>query len=266
MDLLEAVVLGLTQGLTEFLPVSSSAHLRIVPETLGWSDPGASFTAVVQLGTVLAVVLAFRKDLVAIAVAAWRRLFGTGTPAESVHDRMVVPLVIGTVPIAVFGLVFSEQIDTSLRSLGVIVGALLAGSAWLLFAMRRSNGARELTSVGGRDAALVGIAQAAALVPGVSRSGATISTGLLLGFDAPAAARFSFLLSVPAVVLAGLFGLRDVGDGLEVGPTVVAAVVAFVSGYASIRWLLVLIGQGRLGGFVVYRCLLAAFVLAGIVT
>lgn len=265
MNLLEAVVLGLTQGLTEFLPVSSSAHLRIVPEALGWQDPGASFTAVVQLGTVLAVVVAFRSDLTAIALAAGRRITRSG-PSDDLHDRLVVPMILGTIPIAVLGLLFSDQIETSLRSLGVIAGALLVGSAWLLFAIRRSNGSREVVAVDGRDAALVGLAQAAALVPGISRSGATIGAGLLLGLDAPAAARFSFLLSVPAVVLAGLFGLRDVGDSLEVGPTVVATAVAFISGYLSIRWLLRLVGEGRLAGFIVYRCLLAGFVLLAIAT
>lgn len=265
MNLLEATVLGLTQGLTEFLPVSSSAHLRIVPETLGWQDPGASFTAVVQLGTVLAVVVAFRRDLLGVAVAAGRRVTRS-EPADLVHDRLVVPMMVGTIPIAVLGVLFSDQIETSLRGLGVIVGALLAGSAWLLFAIRRGNGSREVVSVDGRDAVLVGVAQAAALVPGISRSGATIGAGLLLGLDAPAAARFSFLLSVPAVVLAGVFGLRDVGDSLEVGPTAVATAVAFVSGYFSIRWLLRLVGEGRLVGFIVYRCLLAGFVLVILAT
>ena len=265
MNLVEAIVLGLTQGLTEFLPVSSSAHLRVVPEALGWQDPGASFTAVVQLGTVLAVVVAFRSDLVAITLAAGRRLV-RASPTDDVHDRLVVPMIVGTVPIAVLGLVFSDQIETSLRGLGVIAGALLVGSAWLLFAIRRSNGARELVSVDGRDAVLVGVAQAAALVPGVSRSGATIGAGLLLGLDAPAAARFSFLLSVPAVVLAGLFGLRDVGDTLEVAPTAVATAVAFASGYLSIRWLLRLVGEGRLLGFIVYRVLLAGWLLVALAT
>jgi undecaprenyl-diphosphatase len=264
VNLLEAVVLGLTQGLTEFLPVSSSAHLRIVPEALGWQDPGASFTAVVQLGTVLAVVVAFRRDLTGIAAASIRRLSRSG-PADDLHDRLVVPLVAGTIPIAVLGLLFSDQIETSLRSLGVIAAALLVGSAWLLYAIRRSNGSRELVSIDARDAGVVGLAQAAALVPGISRSGATIGAGLLLGLDAPAAARFSFLLSVPAVVLAGLFGLRDVGDAVEVVPTLVATAVAFVSGYLSIRWLLRLVGEGRLAGFVAYRCLLAGLLLLEIV-
>lgn len=265
MNLLEAIVLGLTQGLTEFLPVSSSAHLRIVPEALGWQDPGASFTAVVQLGTVLAVVVAFRSDLLGVAVAAARRLT-RAEPTDLVHDRLVVPMIVGTIPIAVLGLLFSDQIETSLRGLGVIAGALLVGSAWLLFAIRRSGGSREVVSVDGRDAALVGLAQAAALVPGVSRSGATIGAGLLLGLDAPAAARFSFLLSVPAVVLAGLFGLRDVGESLEVAPTVLATAVAFFSGYLSIRWLLRLVGEGRLYGFIAYRCLLAGILLVAIAT
>ncbi len=257
--LLEALMLGLTQGMTEFLPVSSSAHLRLVPEILGWSDPGASFTAIVQLGTTVAVLLAFRDDLQAVTSAGWR---GVRYP-EARDDpqwRLALWLVVGTVPIAAVGIGARGLVDGSLRSLSVIAVALLLGSAWLWSAISRQAGTRTIESLSTRDAALIGVAQASALVPGVSRSAATITAGVHLGLDWVAAARFSFLLSVPAIVLAGLFGLRDLGDGVPIVMTMVATTVAFLSGYLSIRWLLRLVATGRLGWFVVYRCTTAAIV------
>ncbi len=263
MRILEAVVLGLTQGLTEFLPISSSAHLRIVPEALGWDDPGASFTAVVQLGTIAAVLVAFREDLLAIAGAAWRGTRSREARAEPAWALGCL-LVLGTIPIAVIGLAAADEIEGPLRAIGVIVGALLVGSAWLWVAIRRRAGPRRVEMLTVRDAGLIGLAQAAALVPGISRSGATIGAALMLDVQPAAAARFSFLLSVPAIVLAGLFGLRDLGDDLPLGATAMATVVAFVSGYASIRWLLRLVAKGRLGGFVVYRVALALVIVAAL--
>ena len=265
MRLFEAVVLGLVQGLTEFLPVSSSAHLRLVPAALGWDDPGASFTAIVQLGTVAAVVLAFREELSEVSRSAWRR--GTGQlRAEEEPDPLVVALVIGTVPIAIAGLVLSDAIDTTLRSLGVIAAALLIGSAWLAFAIARGRGDRPVEAVTTRDAVWIGVAQAASLLPGVSRSGATIGAGMLRGFDPTAATRLSFLLSVPAITLAGLFGLRDLGGDVDGVGAAVATVVAFASGYWSIRWLLRLVARGHLGVFIVYRCALAGVILVSLAT
>lgn len=264
MRLVEAVVLGLVQGLTEFLPVSSSAHLLLVPEALGWDDPGASFTAVVQLGTVAAVLLAFRRDLTELATAALRGVTDVQV-RRSPPWRLARQLVLGTVPIAVIGLLLRPVIEGPLRNVGVIVVALLAGSAWLWFTTRRS-GTGAVADLSDGKAWLVGLAQATALVPGVSRSGATIGAGWLLGLSPAAAARFSFLLSVPAVVLSGVFGLRDLGGDLSVGPTSVAAVVAFGSGYLTIRWLLRLVGQGRLLGFIVYRIVLAVVVAAAAIT
>lgn len=262
MRLVEAVVLGLTQGLTEFLPVSSSAHLRLVPEALGWDDPGASFTAVVQLGTVAAVLLAFRSDLTEIVGTAVRGITDKAA-RRSPTWGLARQLLIGTVPIAVIGLVFAEVIEGPLRAIGVIVAALVAGSCWLWITTSRPPGTRTVGDLTNRNAWVVGIAQAAALVPGVSRSGATIGASWLLGLGPAEAARFSFLLSVPTVVLSGLFGLRDIGGDLSVLPTALAGVVAFGSGYATIRWLLRLIGQGRLKGFVIYRLVLAAVVTVG---
>lgn len=260
MEIIEAIVLGLTQGLTEFLPISSSAHLRLVPELLGWDDPGASFTAVIQLGTIVAVLLVFRRDLVDVASAGWRGVRNRGERTGA-SWRMAVGMCVGTVPIVVVGLVTADLVDGPFRSLGIIAAGLLVGSVWLVVAIRSPRGERSAADLSLREIGIVGVAQAAALVPGVSRSGATIGAGLLIGLDTTEAARFSFLLSVPAIVLAGVYGLRDLGAGTPLIATSVALAVAFGSGYASIQVLMRLAASRRLGGFVAYRIALAAGVL-----
>ena len=261
MSTLEAIVLGLVQGLTEFLPISSSAHLRIVPALAGWDDPGAGFTAVIQLGTMAAVLIYFRRDLWRIA-SAWTRELRVPRRARS-HDANLGWLIaLGTIPIAVFGFIFRDQIESGARDLYVIGSALIIFSVVMLLAERVGSGRRATTELNRRDGMFIGVAQALALVPGVSRSGATISAGLFRGFDRVAAARYSFLLSVPAVVLSGLFELGDIGGaGASVGPTVIATVVAFISGYAAIAWLLRFLGNHSLAVFVAYRIPLGVIVL-----
>lgn len=260
MRFLEAVVLGLTQGLTEFLPVSSSAHLRIVPEVFGWADPGASFTAALQLGTIAAVLTVFRGDLQSVIVAWWAGL----RDKDRRHGpgwKLGVHLIVGSVPIVLAGAAASSLVEGPLRNLVVIAGALAVGSAWL-WSSTRQPGTIAMTEASVRDALLIGVAQVAALVPGVSRSGATIGAGYRLGLEPAAAARYSFLLSVPAIVLSGIYGLRNLGLAAFDSPTLLALVVAFASGWLSIRWLLRLVSFGRFGGFVVYRLLLVPLVLA----
>src|SRR6478752_28497 len=232
MSNLEAVVLGLVQGLTEFLPISSSGHLRIVPALLGWEDPGAGFTAVIQLGTMAAVLIYFRADLLKIALA-WLRELRTPIPRASQEARLGWFIVLGTIPIAIFGFVFKDQIESGARSLYLIGSALIVFSFVMLLAEHVATRRRTLDDLDGRDGAYIGMAQVLALIPGVSRSGATISAGLFRGLDRVAAARYSFLLSVPAVVLSGLFELRKVGEAGEppVGATIIATLVAFVTGY-----------------------------------
>ena len=263
MDAFQAIVLGIVQGLTEFLPISSSAHLRIVPAFAGWEDPGAAFTAVTQLGTMAAVLLYFRQDLWAIArgfVAGLRDRAARGTR----EWRQGTYLIVGTVPIVIFGFAFDDQIETGARSLTLMGCTLIALGFLLLFAERVARRDRDIEGVGMRDAIVIGFAQAAALVPGVSRSGATITAGLLLGFDRAAAARFSFLLSVPAVVLSGVYQLQDIGGEGAVGaaPTAIATLFAFVSGYAAIAFLLRFLVTHTTAVFVVYRVVLGAVVLA----
>ena len=262
MDALQAVVLGIVQGLTEFLPISSTGHLRIVPALLGWEDPGTAFTAVCQLGTVCAVLLYFRADLIRIARAWFRSLRDPGVRGD-LDARMGWYLIIGTIPIALIGFAFKDTIKSGGRDLYVIAVALIVFSFVMLAAERAARQQRPVSTLSGRDAALVGLAQALALVPGVSRSGATISAGLFLGFDRAAAARFSFLLSIPAVVLSGLFELKDVGDGggAGAGATIIATLLAFVVGYASIAFLLRFLVDHTIGVFVGYRIVMGAVVL-----
>lgn len=263
MGALEAILLGLVQGATEFLPISSSGHLRIVPALLGWEDPGAGFTAVIQMGTMAAVLLYFRADLWRIAtstVAERRTSFG-----EASEDaRLGRFIVIGTIPICILGIAFSSQIETTARSLYLIGGMLIGFSFVMLAAERWSSRQRQLREMNGRDGIFIGFAQALALIPGVSRSGATISAGLFRNFDRVAAARYSFLLSVPAVVLSGLFELRKVGEegSPGVAATAIATIAAFVSGYLAIAWLIRFLGNHSLGVFVIYRIALGALVIA----
>jgi len=265
VDLLQAIVLGIVQGLTEFLPISSSGHLRIVPAFMGWEDPGAAFTAVIQLGTMAAVVLYFRADLWRITTA-WLASLRDRSRRSELDARIGWYLIFGTIPICIFGFTFSHQIENGARSLYLIGTTLIVLGVVLLIAEKVSTRERALDSLTRRDAIVIGFAQALALVPGVSRSGATITAGLFLGFDRVAAARFSFLLSVPAVVLSGLFELRGVLDGsaegsVGLGPTAVATLLAFVSGYASIAFLLKFLTTHTTAVFVAYRIVLGAAVL-----
>ncbi len=264
MSALEAIVLGLVQGLTEFLPISSSGHLRIVPSLLGWEDPGAAFTAVIQLGTMAAVLFYFRRDLWSIAVA-WARELRTPWRQRSHEAKLGWFIALGTIPIAVFGFAFSDQIESGARDLYVIGTALILFSFVMLLAEHVGRHTREVADMDGRDGIFIGFAQALALIPGVSRSGATISAGLLRGFDRAAAARYSFLLSVPAVVLSGLFELREIGgegDNASVAATVIATIAAFFSGYAAIAWLLRYLANHSLAIFVAYRIPLGIAVIA----
>ncbi|MDP1847847.1 MAG: undecaprenyl-diphosphate phosphatase [Solirubrobacteraceae bacterium] len=265
MDLLQAVVLGIVQGLTEFLPISSSGHLRIVPAMAGWEDPGAAFSAVIQLGTMAAVVLYFRADLIRIA-RAWLASLRDPSRRSELDARMGWYLIWGTVPIVVFGFTFSHQIETGARSLYLIGSTLIGLGLLLLVAEKVSRRERDVTSVTRKDAIIIGFAQALALIPGVSRSGATITAGLFLGLDRVAAARFSFLLSIPAVVLSGAYELRDVVSGgaeggAGIAPTAVATLLAFISGYISIAFLLRFLTTHTTAVFVAYRVALGVVVL-----
>lgn len=279
-----ALLLGLIQGLTEFLPISSSAHIRIVSELLTGADAGAAFTAVIQLGTESAVLLYFRRDIQRIAIAWWRALRGglgtdwrsrAGMPAgrPGDHDaQMAWFIVLGSVPIVLLGLLFKDAIEHALRNLWittlVLAGfALLLGWADRVGAKRRSLG--ELTP---RHAVAFGLWQSLALIPGVSRSGGTITGGLLLGYTREAAARYSFLLAIPAVFGSGLFelvtNLGDFGKGNtpSFAATFLATLVAFVVGYLVIIAFLKIVSTYSYKPFVYYRIGLAVLVVLLLVT
>jgi undecaprenyl-diphosphatase len=262
VSIFEAIVLGVVQGLTEFLPISSSGHLRIVPAFFGWDDPGSAFTAVIQLGTMAAVLLYFRADLWNIA-RAWVREIRLPYRRRSHEANLGWFIILGTIPIGIFGLVFNNQIEDGARSLYLIGTMLILFSFVMLAADRIGSLARPIEHINARDGLWIGLAQALALIPGVSRSGATISAGLLRGFDRAAAARYSFLLSVPAVVLSGLFEARKIGGEGAVGiaPTLVATLLAFVTGYVAIAWLLRYLTTHTLTLFIAYRIPLGVLVL-----
>jgi undecaprenyl-diphosphatase len=258
----EAIVLGIVQGLTEFLPISSTAHLRIVPAFAGWDDPGAAFTAVVQLGTMAAVLLYFRHDLWRI-LRTWYASLRDPALRSELDARLGWYIGLGTVPIAIFGFIFSDQIESGGRDLYVIGVTLIVFGAIMEVADRVGRKERDVTTLDARDGAVIGVAQALALVPGVSRSGATITAGLFRGLTREAAARYSFLLSIPAVVLSGLFELRKVGGEGQpgAGAAVLATVLAFIVGYVSIAFLLRYLARHSLLVFAVYRVALGTLVL-----
>ena len=262
MTYLEAIILGIVQGLTEFLPISSTAHLRIVPALFGWGDPGAAFTAVVQLGTMAAVLLFFWRDLVRI-LSAWFHALYRPEPRGTLDARMGWYLIYGTIPIAVLGLLFKDQIETGARDLRLIGWVLILFGVVLWLVDRVFAQSKTLADLGLRDGLLFGLAQALALIPGVSRSGATITAGRALNYTREDAARFSVLLSVPAVVLSGLFEARKVGEagGPAWGPTILATIVAFAVGYAAIAWLLRWLTHHSMLVFAVYRVGLGVIVL-----
>ena len=265
MDLLQAIFLGILQGLTEFLPISSSAHLRVVPAIFGWEDPGAAFTAVTQLGTEAAVLIYFRHDLWRIA-SGWVRGVLRRDARDTAEWRLGWAIVVATIPIGIFGLAFEEQIENGARNLWIVGVVLIVFGLVLGHADRVARHDRTLEDISAGRGALIGLAQALALIPGVSRSGATLSAGLYLGLERAAAARFSFLLAIPAVVASGLFQLEGLISGEEGGdePLVlvaIATVVAFVVGYAVIAWLLRYLVTHTVRVFVAYRIAFGALIL-----
>jgi undecaprenyl-diphosphatase len=263
LDFLKAVVLGVLQGLTEFLPISSSAHLRIFPELFGWGDPGAAFTAVIQIGTELAVLIYFRKDIWRIA-SAWVQSLYKPELRGTLDSRMGWYIIVGSLPIVVLGVLLKDIIEEDFRSLWIIGTTLIVLGIILGIADRVGKSDRSISRMSMGHAVALGLAQACALVPGVSRSGATISMGRFLGYDREAATRFAFLLAIPAVVGAGLFELQEIPGGDNAYgplPTLVATVVSFVVGYAAIAWLLRYVSTKSYLPFVIYRIALGAFTL-----
>ncbi|MBR9975339.1 MAG: undecaprenyl-diphosphate phosphatase [Bacteroidetes bacterium] len=263
MSLLEAVVLGIVQGLTEFIPISSTAHLRIVPAFFGWEDPGAAFTAVTQIGTLIAVLVFFRRDIATLSAAFVRSVLAM-QPFQSSDSRMAWWILFGTIPIGVFGLLFKELIETDFRSLYVIAFSLIGLALLLLAAERLGKRSRSMDGMRFSDTQLIGLAQALALIPGASRSGTTITAGLLLNLRREDAARFSFLLSIPAIGLSGLYQLYELRNSLvgEIGiALLIAVVVSGIIGYLSIAFLLRYLRNHSTGLFIGYRIILGIVIL-----
>ncbi|MFD0313578.1 undecaprenyl-diphosphate phosphatase [Streptomyces flavalbus] len=275
MSWFESLILGLVQGLTEFLPVSSSAHLRLTAAFSGWEDPGAAFTAITQIGTEAAVLIYFRKDIGRILAAWTRSLYDREWRSD--HDAQMGWLVIvGSIPIGVLGVTLKDQIEGPFRDLRItatmlVVVGIVIGVADRLAARDETGGRhraprarKELKDLGVKDGLIFGLCQAAALVPGVSRSGATISGGLFMGYRREAAARYSFLLAIPAVLASGMFELKDAMETGHVswGPTIFATVIAFGSGYAVIAWFMKFISTKSFMPFVYYRVALGIILIA----
>ncbi|MEV5730014.1 undecaprenyl-diphosphate phosphatase [Streptomyces pharetrae] len=275
MSWFESLILGLVQGLTEFLPVSSSAHLRLTAAFSGWDDPGAAFTAITQIGTEAAVLIYFREDIGRILTAWFRSLYDKAWRKD--HDAQMGWLVIvGSIPIGVLGVTLKDQIEGPFRDLRItatmlIVVGVIIGIADRLAARDETGGRHRaikerkgLRDLGVKDGLIFGLCQAAALIPGVSRSGATISGGLFMGYQREAAARYSFLLAIPAVLASGLFELKDAMEGGHVswGPTIFATIIAFVTGYAVIAWFMKFISTKSFMPFVWYRIALGIILIA----
>jgi len=267
-DCWHAIVLGVVQGVTEFLPISSTAHLKVVPVLLGWGDPGVAYTAVIQLGSIVAVIAYFRQDLAAV-IHAMGQAFRDGQWREP-SARLGVAIALGTMPILVAGLALKKLVPDydnsplrSITSIGVvsIVMALLLAHAELVGSRRRF-----LADVQSRDGLLVGLAQALALVPGVSRSGSTLTASLFDGWQRPDAARFSFLLGIPAITLAGLVELKDALASPSHGgalPMLLGVATAAVVSWMAIAWLLRFLQQNSTWLFVAYRLLFGLVLLLG---
>jgi undecaprenyl-diphosphatase len=266
MSALEAVVLGIVQGLTEFLPISSTAHLRIVPALLGWSDPGAAYSAVIQLGTVGAVLVYFAKDMRVLGTAFFKGLLAR-QPFGTQDSRLAWYVVLGTLPAAILGLLLKKQIETSLRSLWVIAASMIVLAVVLFLVERIAQHQRSIEQMTLRDGLVIGLWQALALVPGSSRSGTTLTGGLSLGLTREAAARYSFLLSIPITTMAGVFQLRHLGDrgGASVADLAIGTLVSFVTGLLAIWALLKFLRTRSTLVFVAYR-VVAGLTLVGLLS
>ena len=268
---IEAVTLGVVQGLTEFLPISSSAHLDIVPKLIGWHKPGAQFTAVTQLGTMIAVMVYFRKDIIDTIGGMFKSLSKGGDKMSS-QARLFYAVIIGTIPIGVIGLLLKKFIEKDLHNLYINATMLVVMGLLMGLAERMTNPRRDGKDIQIKDGIIVGLFQAIALIPGASRSGSTLTGAFFTGLDREAAVRFSFLLSLPAILLSGLVELKDLvgkkeqvyGADADINwsmPEVaVATVIAGLVGYACIAWLLRYLSKDSTAGFVLYRIALAAVI------
>jgi undecaprenyl-diphosphatase len=264
---LQAIILGISQGLTEFLPISSTAHTLIVSRLLGWPDPGAAFTAVTQVGTELAVVIYFRNDIARI-LKAWFASLTKADQRSNPDAKMGWYVIIGTIPIGIAGLAFKSSIETTARNLWLVAGSLIVMGILLGLADRYAKHTKSEVDLNTKNAILFGLGQALALIPGVSRSGATITAGLAMGFKRDVAARYSFLLAIPAVFASAALTAGDIAsdDFVNWPATIVATVVAFVVGYFVIAGLMKYLQTRTFLPFVIYRIGLGTLLLVLLAT
>ncbi|CAB4335714.1 unannotated protein [freshwater metagenome] len=264
---LQAIILGISQGLTEFLPISSTAHTLIVSKLLGWPDPGAAFTAVTQVGTELAVVIYFRSDIARI-ISSWSRSLLNKDLRSDINAKMGWYVIIGTLPIAIAGILFRDAIETTARNLWLVAGALIVMGIALGLADRFARHTKDQTDLGWGSSIYFGIGQALALIPGVSRSGATITAGLLQGFKRDVVARYSFLLAIPAVFASAALEAGNISSDEFVNwpATLVATVIAFGVGYLVIAGLMKYLQTRTFLPFVIYRISLGVVLLGLLAT
>jgi undecaprenyl-diphosphatase len=265
VSIIDAIILGIVEGLTEFLPVSSTAHLTIAEKLLGKdidSDAITAFTAVIQVGAIVAVIVYFREDILKILSAVFGGFRNEQRRKTDPNWRFAWLIVIGSIPIGIVGFAARDLIKGPLRSLWVIGFALILWSGVMIYAERHARQERGERSLKPRDVIVIGLWQCIALIPGVSRSAATISAGLIRGLDRVTATRLSFFLAIPALVAAGLFELKDaLGQGVGAAPTIVGTIVSFIVAYASIAWLLRFVAHHSIVAFVPYRVALGAIVI-----
>jgi undecaprenyl-diphosphatase len=264
---LQAILLGISQGLTEFLPISSTAHTLIISRLLGWPDPGAAFTAVTQIGTELAVVLYFRKDLVRI-ISAWFASFMSRSARATPDAKMGWYVIIGSIPIAVAGIFFKDSIETTARNLWLVAVALIFMGILLGLVDHFAKHTKEQSDLTWRHAIYFGLGQALALIPGVSRSGATITAGLAMGFKRDTVARYSFLLAIPAVFGSAAFTAGDIStdDFVNWPATIISTVISFIVGYFVIAGLMKYLQTRTFLPFVIYRITLGSVLLVLLAT
>ena len=267
MGWLEAAILGVVQGLTEFLPISSSGHVLIVSRLFGWGDPGAAFTAVTQIGTEIAVLIYFRRDLARI-LSTWFVSLRRPEVRGSIDARMGWYVIIGTLPIGILGFTFAPVIETAARNLWLVATVLIVFGIVLGLVDRWGAKIKALEALNAKDGLLVGFGQALALIPGVSRSGATISVGLAIGYSRSAATRYAFLLAIPAVLASGLYEATKIGSDVNAqwGQTFLATIIALTIGYLVIAWLIRWVSTHSFLPFVIYRVVLGSMLLVLLAT
>lgn len=262
MEIIQAIIYGIIQGLTEFIPISSTAHIRVIPALLGWKDPGAAYTAVIQIGTLIATLIYFCSDISHMINSVINSVRQKNF--KDYYTRLSIMIIIGTIPISVFGLLFKKVIESEARGLYVVASSLIVLAVILYIAEKVSVKQKEITDISYKDGFLIGLAQVLALIPGSSRSGVTITAGLFCGLKRDVTARFSFLLSIPAVLLSGLFELYSEWDALlkaNAFGLIIATIVSAVVGYMAIAFLISYLKTKSNLLFIIYRIAIGIIIL-----